>query len=259
MTGVEDDTRCLLEVRDLRVVYKSDKGRPVTAVDGVSLRVNRAEIVGIVGESGSGKTTLGLCMAGFIKPTLGSIEVHPTRERGDMRDVSPVQMIFQEAATALNPRMPTWRSVAEALSHGRSVGRGLYGSAVQQLERVGLTHEVGDKRPSELSGGQRQRAAIARALASGAELIVCDEAVSALDASLRARVLNLMSRLRDELGISFVFISHDIAVVSHLSDRLAVMHAGRLVEEGPTADVVDWPQMAYTQTLIAAVPQLQRT
>jgi len=253
--------RTVLEVRDLTVTFTRAKKAPFTAVDRVSLDLAEAEIVGIVGESGSGKTTLGRCVAGFQAPTSGTVRTGTllAPERAGERAGRPdVQMVFQEASTSLNPRLVLWRSVAEALSGGRSTSKALRDQAVTELQRVGLTTEQAGKRPAEVSGGQRQRAAIARALASGAEVLVCDEAVASLDVSVRAKILNLIERLRQERGTSFLFISHDMGVVAHLADRLLVMKDGRVVESGPSAALIADPVDDYTRHLVAAVPALER-
>jgi peptide/nickel transport system ATP-binding protein len=166
-------------------------------------------------------------------------------------------MIFQDSRTSLDPRWPIWRSVAEALD-GRQGHPDTYESAIGELQRVELDEEFALKRPGDLSGGQRQRAAIARALASRARLIVCDEAVAALDVSVRAGVLNLLLDIRREFGTALVFISHDMSVVAHLSDRVAVMHTGKIEEIGETAQVIREPRAEYTRRLIAAVPAFER-
>lgn len=245
----------LLEGRNLRVQYGSSRHRSqVRALDDVSVGLARSEILGVVGESGSGKSTLGKCLAGFIEPDSGVV----IRNDPDDDNAGPlVQMVFQESATALDPRMPVWKSIGEALARGRRVGRSQHPAALSAMGDVGLAPTLATRLPSELSGGQRQRVAIARAVASGAKVIVCDEAVSALDASVAARVLALIMGLRRERSIAFLFISHDISVVGRIADRIAVMRAGTIVEEGPARQVILNPTHTYTRHLMAAVPRLQ--
>ncbi|MGE0798271.1 MAG: ABC transporter ATP-binding protein [Lautropia sp.] len=240
----------VLTVHDLHVVFEREDATPVRAVHGVSFELRAGEILGVLGESGSGKTTLGRCIAGLLPPSAGRLEFADGY-------AGSVQMVFQESATALDPRLPIWRSVAEAASGGRSTGRRWLPRALEELRRVGLTRDQALKLPRELSGGQRQRAGIARALASGARILVCDEAVSALDVSVRARVLNLIAALRRETGASFVFISHDLGVVAHLADRILVMRDGGIVEQGATRDLVEHPGDPYTRHLLDAVPDLE--
>ena len=262
-TSAPTQRNIVLRVEGLGVTFQSF-GRPdFEALAGIDLQLFDREIVGIVGESGSGKTTLGRCIAGFLQPTIGTIRARGEGERpGSEKPRSigraGVQMVFQEASTSLNPRLPLWRSVAEALTKGRSTGRAHKSAAVAELVRVGLTPAQAIKLPSEVSGGQRQRAGIARALASGAEVLVCDEAVASLDVSVRSKVLNLLLDLRETRGTSILFISHDMGIVAHLADRLIVMKDGRIVEAGPTQQVIGDPRHDYTKALLAAVPSLER-
>lgn len=258
----ESAKEALLDVRDMSVTYKV-RGQMVKAVRDVSFSVRAAEIVGVVGESGSGKSSVGRAVAGFEVPASGDIELGQfesarLHRRRRTAGRPGVQMIFQDSSLALNPRYPAWKSVAEALADGRGIRRQLRGRAVDYLRAVGLIEPQFDSIPKALSGGQRQRVAVARALASGALLIVCDEATSALDVSVRAKTLNLIRRLRDEDGIAFLIISHDIAVVANLADRVLVMHDGHIVEEGETAQVLRKPADVYTRSLIEAVPVLER-
>jgi peptide/nickel transport system ATP-binding protein len=251
----------VLEVEDLAVTFRTAGKGEFPALRGVSLTLHSGEILGVVGESGSGKTTLGRCITGFVPPTAGTVTVDlPGIPASAARSVGRpgVQMVFQEASTSLNPRLPLWRSVAEALTGGRSTGRGHREAAIAELQKVGLTRDQAVKRPAEVSGGQRQRAAIARALASGAQILVCDEAVASLDVSVRARILNLLLRLRRERGTSIIFISHDMGVVAHLADRIVVMKDGRVEESGPSDDVIGSPGRQYTRELVAAIPRLER-
>ncbi|MEU6393678.1 ABC transporter ATP-binding protein [Streptomyces sp. NPDC046939] len=217
-----------------------------TAVDGVSVAVRRGETLGIVGESGSGKTTLGRMLVGLLDPTSGSLS-----RRGR------VQMVFQDPQSSLNPRRSIGESVADPLRASGERDEGAIRSRVGDLlERVGLDAGLYDRYPHEFSGGQRQRVGIARALAGDPDLIVCDEAVSALDVTTQAQVVALLGRLQRELGLALVFIAHDLAVVRQVSDRVAVMRGGRIVEEGDAETVYADPQDPYTRQLLAAVPAL---
>ncbi|MCO5089509.1 ABC transporter ATP-binding protein [Bosea sp. (in: a-proteobacteria)] len=248
---------CILRVENLSVRFPQQGTGGVKAVQDVSFDLGADEILGIVGESGSGKTTLGRCVAGLIQPSEGMIHVEaPGSGARSPATADKIQMVFQESTTALNPRLAVWRSVAEAVSGGQSVSSRLQPAAMAQLQRVGLSPEQGLKLPRELSGGQRQRVGIARALASGARIIVCDEAVAALDVSVRARVLNLIADLRRSAGVSFIFISHDMSVVAHLADRVLVMQHGRIVEQGTTRDIIANPSHDYTKHLISCVPDI---
>ncbi|WFE40955.1 ABC transporter ATP-binding protein [Micromonospora sp. WMMD998] len=217
----------------------------------VSLEVARGEVLGVVGESGSGKSTLGRIIAGFLPPTEGTVE----HLAGGPRSV---QMIVQESAGALNPRLPVWRSMAEVSAVNRRLSRRLREPSMEYVRYVGLSEADADRRPTQLSGGQRQRVSIARALAAGPKVLVCDEAVSSLDVSVRATVLNLLNRVRADLGIAIIFISHDIAVVSHLADRVLVLSHGTVMEHGPTDRVLHRPESDYTRALISATPSLER-
>lgn len=252
----------LLSVSGLDVDYRT-RGTRLRAVSGVTFGLGTAEILGIVGESGSGKSTLGMVVAGFLAASNGSLTFDGTtisdwrRHSGSGR--KGVQMIFQDSATALNPRKSVVFSVAEAVSAGAAVRSEHRDHAVEYLERVGLGPEFAHRKPRELSGGQRQRVAIARALAARPRVLVCDESVSALDVSARAKILNLLVRIRREEGIAMVFISHDLAVVSQLVDRVLVMRKGEVCEQGPTDQVIHRPENPYTQRLLAAIPRLERS
>ncbi|MFD3561001.1 dipeptide ABC transporter ATP-binding protein [Streptomyces sp. NPDC058686] len=237
----------LLEAADLRREFGRGK-RAVTAVDGVSLTVRRGETLGIVGESGSGKTTLGRMLVGLLEPTSG--QVFLSGARAD----TGVQMVFQDPVSSLNPRRSVGESVADPL---RARGdKEVRGRVEELLERVGLDPAHYGRYPHEFSGGQRQRVGIARALAAEPRIIVCDEAVSALDVTTQAQVTGLLRELQDELGLALVFIAHDLAVVRQVSDRVAVMRKGRVVEYGTVDEVYGAPQDPYTRQLLAAVPAL---
>ncbi|MEU3217844.1 ABC transporter ATP-binding protein [Streptomyces sp. NPDC006971] len=235
----------LVEAVDVRQVFGRG-GSAHVAVDGVSLTVRRGETLGIVGESGSGKTTLGRMLVGLLEPTSGRIA----------RDAR-VQMVFQDPVSSLNPRRSVGESVADPLRASGERDEAVIRARVGDLlKRVGLDPGQYDRYPHEFSGGQRQRVGIARALAAEPELIVCDEAVSALDVTTQARVIGLLERLRRELGLALVFIAHDLAVVRQVSDRVAVMRRGRIVEEGEADRVYSAPRDPYTKQLLAAVPAL---
>ena len=233
----------LLEVRDLKVWFPIKKGifartsGYVKAVDGVSFDLHRGETLGVVGESGSGKSTIARVITGLQNPTEGSFKL-------DGR----VAMVFQDTLGSLNPRM-TVRATLED-------GRRETGDAGELLEMVGLDVSALDKYPHEFSGGQRQRICIARAIATHPDLLVCDEAVSALDLSIRAQVLDLLEGLKRKLGLSLLFITHDLGVVRHIADRILVMNRGKIIEEGPCGQVLKAPREEYTRYLISSVPKI---
>ena len=232
----------MLEVRDLKVWFPVRKGvfgrtvGHVKALDGVSMSLERGETLGIVGESGSGKTTLARVIVGLQKPTAGTVRL-------DGR----VGMVFQDPLGSLNPRM-TVRATLEETSRGESAER--------LLSMVGLDADALDKYPHEFSGGQRQRICIARAISVKPDILVCDEAVSALDLQVRSQILDLLAELKERLGLSMLFITHDLGVVQHVAKRIIVMHRGKIVEEGPCTDVLSSPRDPYTQRLVAAVPRI---
>lgn len=256
----------LLEVRGLRKVFPVRGGllgRTVgetVAVDGVDLRIGVGETLGLVGESGCGKTTTGRCILRLIEPSAGRIDlagVELTALRGEKlrRFRRNVQIIFQDPYGSLNPRMTVGDALGEALAvHGIGDAAERDDRVAALLERVGLAAHHAYRYPHEFSGGQRQRIGIARALAPQPRLVVADEPVSALDVSVQAQVLNLLRDLQDEFGLSFLFIAHDLAVVEHLSHRIAVMSRGRIVEEGPTEEVIRHPRSPSTRELLEAVP-----
>ncbi|MBB5078587.1 ABC transporter ATP-binding protein [Nonomuraea endophytica] len=215
-----------------------------TAVDSVSLEVPRGGIVGLVGESGSGKSSLAKAVSGLV------------RYSGQITGASRVQMVFQDPYASLDPRMKVGESVAEGLLELPRAARP--DEVTRLLGLVSLPADLASRYPRELSGGMRQRVAIARALGARPDLLVADEITSALDVSVQGSVLNLIRSLRDTLGLSILFISHNLAVVRYVCDTVAVMHRGRIVEHGPTEDVVGRPAHDYTRTLLEAVPRLQR-
>ncbi|MEU6931555.1 ABC transporter ATP-binding protein [Streptomyces sp. NPDC046374] len=251
----------LLEAVDLRREFGRGKGR-FTAVDGVSLTVRAGETLGVVGESGSGKTTLGRMLVRLLDPTSGGLRYGGTEiGRLSEKELRPhrreLQMVFQDPVSSLNPR----RSVGESVADPLRVAGGLDDTRIRArvrelLDRVGLDPDRYDAYPHEFSGGQRQRVGIARALAAEPRLIVCDEPVSALDVTTQAQVTALLADLQAELGLALVFIAHDLSVVRQVSDRVAVMRAGRIVEQGTVDAVYGSPQDPYTRRLLAAVPSL---
>jgi ABC-type glutathione transport system ATPase component len=255
----------LVEVRDLVKEFRSPRGSgpPVRAVDGVTFDVRGGETLGIVGETGSGKTTTARLIARLIEPDAGSIrfegrEIAPLR-RGELKALRrDVQMVFQDPYSSLNPRKTVGSIVAEPFAvHGLHEDRAARRRAVQELmERVGLNPEHYNRFPHEFSGGQRQRVGVARALALEPRLILADEPVSALDVSIQAQILNLLRDLRDDLGLTLVLISHDLAVVRYMCDRVAVMRGGRIVELSAADALFAGPRDPYSAGLLAAVPRL---
>jgi oligopeptide/dipeptide ABC transporter ATP-binding protein len=241
------------------------RGRPaelLRAVDGVSLHIMRGETVGLVGESGCGKSTFGRLLLQLEEPTGGAMrydgaDVNARDHRSIARLRRKVQIIFQDPYSSLNPRKTVRAAISEVLSVHKLCPPGEREERVHALlERVGLSPDLADRRPHEFSGGQRQRIGIARALAVGPEFIVADEAVSALDVSIQAQVLNLLVHLQDDLQLTYLFISHNLGVVRHLSQRVAVMYLGKIVEIAPTPTLFAHPLHPYTQALMRAVPSL---
>ncbi len=251
----------LLELRDLVVEYpQRRRALRARAVDGVSLTVGEGEIVGLVGESGSGKTSIGAAVAGLAPVTSGSVRyageeiAHASAARRRALSAE-LQVVFQDPYSSLNPVRTIGQTLAEPLLVHRRLRRSEVDAQVRaMLVRVGLDGEAADRYPSQFSGGQRQRIAIARALMISPRLVVCDEAVSALDLSVQAQVLNLLLELQRELSLSYLFISHDLDVVRHMADRIVVVHRGAVVEAGDADRVYDAPEHPYTQALLAAVP-----
>jgi peptide/nickel transport system ATP-binding protein len=232
----------------LNRVLGREPRRSLRAVDGVSFEVQKGETLGLVGESGSGKSTVARLIVGLYAPTEGRVEFGGRR----------MQMIFQDPYASLNPRWRAGRIVAEPITHlglEASISR-VKEKVSHLLTQVGLSPDDGEKYPHEFSGGQRQRISIARALAGEPDLLVCDEPTSALDVSVQAQILNLMAELQERLGLTYVFISHNLAVVSGVADRVGVMYAGRLVELAPAAELFARPRHPYTRMLLDAVPDL---
>jgi peptide/nickel transport system ATP-binding protein len=241
-----------------RVIERRTKAF-LTAVSDVSFEIEERSVYALVGESGSGKSTIGKMLVGLLPPSKGSVEIRgidlaretdAAKVDGVRRDI---QMIFQDPFASLNPRWRVRDIIAEPVAARGGKTEGL---AERLLEEVGLSARDAGKFPHEFSGGQRQRICIARALASEPKLIVCDEPTSALDVSVQAQVLNLMSDLKDEFGLTYLFISHDLTVVQHMADRIGVLYLGRLVEEADPDSLFDNPKHPYSQMLLAAAPQL---
>lgn len=254
----------LLNVQNLHVTYRTPGHPPVAAVRGVSLHVAAGEALGVVGESGCGKSSLAKAVIGLQPPTSGTVAF----EGRDTAAMPPadfrryrrrVQMIFQDAPGSLNPRMTVRQTLAEVLRvHGMRPAPEIPARVTELLDRVGLPSTVLDAYPREISGGQCQRVSIARCLALEPALVLADEPVSALDVSVQARILNLLRSLQKDLGLALILISHDLAVVRNICDRIAVMSAGEFVETGTAAEVLDTPRHPYTRELLAAVPDVAR-
>ncbi|MCZ6829009.1 MAG: ATP-binding cassette domain-containing protein [Gammaproteobacteria bacterium] len=251
----------LLEVRNLKTHFAIGHGQVVHAVDGVSLNIAENEILGLVGESGCGKSTLGRTLAGLQPKTSGDIIFHgkalPNRYSvADFRRLSTrIQMIFQDPYASLNPRMTIHEIISEPLRLQAGGGSSDYRQLVAKwLLQVGLQPDHMNRYPHEFSGGQRQRIGIARALIVKPSFVICDEPISALDVSVQAQVINLLQSLKQELGLTLLFIAHDLSMVRYLCDRMAVMYLGSVVEEGPSDEVYFRPKHPYTQMLIASNP-----
>jgi oligopeptide transport system ATP-binding protein len=257
----------LLRVTDLKVYFAQSKGvvirrktGTVRAVDGVSFSVYRGETLGVVGESGSGKTSLGRAILQLRRPTSGSvtfegIELTELKGQALRRLRRKTQMIFQDPYASLNPRMTVGQILAEPIRlHGLAKGPGVRERVNELLVLVGLNPSFAQRYPHQFSGGQRQRVGIARALAVNPTFLVCDEPVSALDVSIRAQLINLLEDLQQRLNLTYLFIAHDLSVVRHISNRVAVMYLGKLVEVADSDDVYEEPLHPYTQALLSAVP-----
>jgi len=252
----------MLELKNISKTFR--KGRQsVVAVDDVSLSIEEGEILGLVGESGCGKSTLSRIIMQLLMPDSGSIHLEETNltalpRRAIRQHRLDFQMVFQDPYASLNPRLTVFSALGEALQQRHSGLRSveLRKRVGELLERVGLSTRHMQRYPHEFSGGQRQRIAIARALAPDPRIIIADEPVSALDVSIQSQILNLLRGLQRDLGLTMLFVSHDLAVVRYIADRIAVMHRGRIIETGRAEEVFQNPKEAYTQQLLAAVPML---
>ena len=257
----------LLQVQDLRVHFPFNRGNLlnpqkgfVRAVDGVSFEISEGETLGLVGESGCGKSTTARAIVNLVKPTSGRVivggeDITGLGDAAMRKHRRTVQMVFQDPFASLNPRMTVGNIIGEPLTvHGLAKGRDRKLEVIRLMDLVGLNPRFLNRYPHEFSGGQRQRIGIARALAVKPKLILCDEPVSALDVSIQAQIVNLLMDLQQELGLSYLFIAHDLSVVRHIATRVGVMYLGRLVELGPAADLYASPTHPYTEALLSAVP-----
>ena len=248
----------LLQVEHVSRVFSARQGlfgkADVRAVSDVSFSLFSGETLGLVGESGCGKSTLARMAVGLLSPTEGTIQLHG-RPLTDPENAGRLQMIFQDPFSSLNPRLRVGTSIGEPLRAAGLSAEEQQSRVLAMLERVGLRPEHAQRYPHEFSGGQRQRIAIARALVARPELVVCDEAVSALDASVQAQVLNLLQDAQESFGLTYLFISHALSVVGHMSDRIAVMYLGRIVELAPRAELLETALHPYTRALLAAAPR----
>jgi len=256
----------LMSIRGLKTYFPVHKGLfrrhagDVRAVDGIDLDIYPGETVGLVGESGCGKTTVGRSILQLIPPTAGKvvfdgIELSSLSKKQLRKARQRFQIVFQDPFSSLNPRMTVGAILAEALLAHREMAPDLLQQEIGALlERVGLQRSYAQRYPHEFSGGQRQRIGIARALAPSPDFIVCDESISALDVSIQAQIINLLEDIQDERGIAYLFIAHDLSAVRHISDRIAVMYLGKIVELAPTEELFNAPKHPYTQALLSAIP-----
>lgn len=253
----------LVEVKHLKQYFNQGKKNEVRAIEDISFDIYKGETLGLVGESGCGKSTTGKAIIKLNDITSGEIiydgtDIHNIRKRQDMLKFNKkIQMIFQDPYASLNPRLKVMDIVGEGIDihHLATDKRNRKKRVYDALETVGLSKEHANRYPHEFSGGQRQRIGIARALAVEPEFIIADEPISALDVSIKAQVVNIMLRLQREKGITFLFIAHDLSMVKYISDRIAVMHFGKIVELGPADDIYNHPLHDYTKSLLSAIPQ----
>lgn len=262
-------TETILEVKGLKKYFPIYSGLfrhkigEIKAVDGIDFSVPKGSVLGMVGESGSGKSTAARAAIRLIEPTEGSITFMDqsmmkmsSHQLKELR--KDIQMIFQDPYASLNPRKPIWQSIGEALLYHNIVKTETDQRIIvaEVLKKIGLSPDVMDRYPHEFSGGQQQRICIGRAIALNPKLIVCDEAVSALDVSIQAQILNLLMELKETMHLSYLFISHDLSVIRHVADETVVLYLGKIVERGPTEELFKHPQHPYTQTLLAAIPKI---
>lgn len=254
------DSKVLIEVQKLKKHFHVGQGEILKAVEGVTFNIYQGETLGVVGESGCGKTTLGRTIVRLYRPTGGivkmeGLDVHRCHENEQRGLYRKMQMIFQDPYASLNPRMTVGEIIGEPLDiHKLAVGRERQDRIFELLKLVGLNPGHASRFPHEFSGGQRQRIGIARALAVQPQFIVCDEPISALDVSIQAQVINLLEELQERLGLTYLFIAHDLSMVKHISTRVAVMYLGRVVELAESECLYDTPLHPYTQALLSAVP-----
>ncbi|WP_223070307.1 ABC transporter ATP-binding protein [Paenibacillus caui] len=251
----------LIEVEGLKKYFNVGKGKVLKAVNDINFSIQKGETLGLVGESGCGKSTAGRTILRLYEPTAGSVrfegtdiyKLSPRKMKAMRRDM---QMIFQDPYASLNPRFTVTDIIGEALDiHGLAGSRNERKKRVEELlDMVGLNPDHASRYPHEFSGGQRQRIGIARALAVNPKFIICDEPISALDVSIQAQVVNLLTELQKKLGLTYLFVAHDLSMVKHISDRVAVMYLGRMVELAPSEELYSNPQHPYTKTLLSAIP-----
>ena len=251
----------ILEVKDLQKYFKTNRGM-LHAVDNISFSLERGKTLGIVGESGCGKSTTGYCIMRLIEPTGGEIifngeDISKLSERQMRKMRQKIQIIFQDPFSSLNPSKTVMEAIAEPMRVHKlyKTEKEVEARVLELMELVGLSERLINSYPHELDGGRRQRVGIARALALNPEFIVCDEPVSALDVSIQAQILNLMKKLQKEMNLTYIFITHDLSVVNHFSDEIAVMYLGQIVEKAPAEELFQNPLHPYTKALLSAIPQ----
>ncbi|MGE0075749.1 MAG: ABC transporter ATP-binding protein [Sphaerochaetaceae bacterium] len=272
-----EDQKTILEVKNLQKFYPIQKGilrkvvGYVKAVDDVSFTLKRGETLGVVGESGCGKTTMGRCIPRLVEPTSGEIQffgqsldltldAHKPDRKALVELRKKIQMVFQDPMASLDPRMTIFEIVGEPLLYNSSLVRSQRRDLVAELlEKTGIRSEYMDRYPHQFSGGQRQRMGIARALVLNPEVLICDEAVSALDVSVQAQIIKMFQGLQRELSLSYIFIAHDLSVVEHVSHRVVVMYLGKIVESAVTQDVFETPRHPYTESLLYSIPSADPT
>ena len=255
------DNRPLIETKNLKQYFKVSQGL-LHAVDDVNLKIYRGKTLGVVGESGCGKSTLGRTILQLLKPTSGDVlydgkSVVGLKGKAMQEMRKNMQIIFQDPYSSLDPRMTVFELIAENMIVNKTypTKQEIYNKTAELMDTVGLARRLATAYPHELDGGRRQRIGVARALALNPKFIVCDEPVSALDVSIQAQVLNLLMDLQDELGLSYLFITHDLSVVRHISDEIAVMYLGQCVEKAPSQELFDNPTHPYTKALLSAIPE----